>query len=499
MNQEQNGGKWMLLGEYDFVSGTAGHVVLTNDANEWVVADAVAFSPVAAPLAPGASIRLLEDDFDSAGNTFNANVHAASLDEARTTIHVDPSREIGRFQGMGCGAIFYEAHITSLSKRGLHDAQKALYDDMFAKVNTKFLQLMIRHDHEPVNDNADPWNPEFKDEWFSYARETLAICRAALERRPDMEFHATLYTPPAWMKTNNDITAGGESRATLKDGMDLELAEFCWAFLDFMRRNGVRIHGLSIANEPDWPHTQPGYCLGPERNAALTASVGDYLDEMARRHPETPAPKMIGPNTLSAVGAADDYLPPLIGKAGRHLDVVGSHDYDRRGERWKNLVARAGGRPVWCTEWCVNGHDDSPGLIRSMSEYWLAMTEAFNQGVNGWMAYDWVYPPRPGGEALIHVDWGNGYRLTKIYHGFRQWCGPLTPGMKTVATRLEGPRLPESANQESRPVRFSPRMPTASCSISPTCRTSPQTFRSTSPLLGKTVRCAVSSPLPRMT
>lgn len=73
-----------------------------------------------------------------------------------------------------------------------------------------------------------------------------------------------------------------------------------------------------------------------------------------------------------------------------------------------------------------------------MSEYWLAMTEAFNQGANVWMAYDWVYPPRPGGEALIHLDWGKGYRLTKIYHGFRQWCGPLTPGMKTVETRLAG-------------------------------------------------------------
>jgi hypothetical protein len=74
-----------------------------------------------------------------------------------------------------------------------------------------------------------------------------------------------------------------------------------------------------------------------------------------------------------------------------------------------------------------------------MTEYWLAMSEAFNQGVNAWMAYDWVYPPRPGGEALIHVDWGTSYRLTKIYHGFRQWCYPLTPGMKTVTTTLTGP------------------------------------------------------------
>ena len=48
VNQENNGGKWMLLGEYEFAPGTAGHVVLSNDADEWVVADAVAFSPVRA-------------------------------------------------------------------------------------------------------------------------------------------------------------------------------------------------------------------------------------------------------------------------------------------------------------------------------------------------------------------------------------------------------------------------------------------------------------------
>ncbi len=45
VNQERNGGKWVLLGEFDFASGTDGHVVLTNNADEWVVADAVTFVP----------------------------------------------------------------------------------------------------------------------------------------------------------------------------------------------------------------------------------------------------------------------------------------------------------------------------------------------------------------------------------------------------------------------------------------------------------------------
>lgn len=47
VNQEKNGGKWVLLGEFDFASGTSGHVVLSNDADEWVVADAIKFEPTA--------------------------------------------------------------------------------------------------------------------------------------------------------------------------------------------------------------------------------------------------------------------------------------------------------------------------------------------------------------------------------------------------------------------------------------------------------------------
>jgi hypothetical protein len=60
------------------------------------------------------------------------------------------------------------------------------------------------------------------------------------------------------------------------------------------------------------------------------------------------------------------------------------------------------------------------------------MHEAFAGGVNVWMAYDWVYPPGKGGEALIRVDWGNDYELTKPYWVFRQWASALAPGMHVV-------------------------------------------------------------------
>jgi O-glycosyl hydrolase len=364
---------------------------------------------------------------------------SASLHAAPTQVTVQVSKPLQTFDGLGCGAVFYEAHITSLAARNKPEEQERLYDALFKDVRTDFLHLYIRHDHEPQNDNDDPWSPAFNVDDFKYCEHTLAICKAALERRPQMKFYGTLYTPPPWMKTNNDPSGGGQEKATLVKGMELELGEYLWAFLDHMKRNGVEIHYLSLANEPDWPHTQPSYFLTPDAHAALFAKVAAYLAEMAKRHPDVPRPKLVGPNGLSVIDATEKYLPPLLRKAGDHLDIVGTHDYDRRGDRWKTLTKAARGRPVWGTEWCVNGPDDSPGLIRSAPEYWLAMSEAFNGGANVWMAYDWVYPPRQGGEALIHLQWGESWEPTRIYHGFRQFASRLEPGMRVLSSSVSGP------------------------------------------------------------
>lgn len=46
VNQEVNGARWNLLGTFNFSTGTAGYVKLSNNANEYVIADAVKFEAV---------------------------------------------------------------------------------------------------------------------------------------------------------------------------------------------------------------------------------------------------------------------------------------------------------------------------------------------------------------------------------------------------------------------------------------------------------------------
>src|SRR5262245_56861622 len=217
-----------------------------------------------------------------------------------TLITVQTARPRQVFEGLGAGAIFFEEHITSLAARNKNDLQEQLYDDMFARVPTRYLQLMIRETHEPQNDNVDPFTPAFDDKNFGYCKHTIQIAKAALKRRPNIQFCATLYTPQPWMKTNNAASGGGQARATLKDGLELELAEYLWAFLAHMHKNGVPIQYLSIANEPDWPHTQPGYFLPPLPYAALFKTVAEYLDKMAKKYPDVPCPKLVGTFLLGA-------------------------------------------------------------------------------------------------------------------------------------------------------------------------------------------------------
>ena len=130
-----------------------------------------------------------------------------------TVVTVFPTRVRQEFQGMGCGAIFYEAHITSLGARGHVEEQEKLYDDMFKNVRTDFLQIQIRHNHEPQNDNDDPYVQAFDPKNFAYCEHPLKIAEAAKRRNPAMKLYAVLYTPPPWMKTNNDASGGGAGKS----------------------------------------------------------------------------------------------------------------------------------------------------------------------------------------------------------------------------------------------------------------------------------------------
>jgi hypothetical protein len=65
-----------LLGTFEFAAGSTGHVVLSNDANEFVIADAVKFDPLGT-LPAGSSLLLFQDTFDAPANNLDINAGSA--------------------------------------------------------------------------------------------------------------------------------------------------------------------------------------------------------------------------------------------------------------------------------------------------------------------------------------------------------------------------------------------------------------------------------------
>ena len=137
---------------------------------------------------------------------------------------------------------------------------------MFAKVNTRYLHLMIRATHEPANDNADPWTPAFDPANFKYCEHPIAIAKAARERRPGIELFATILTPPPWMKTNNEES--GKGKATLKPKLELEYAEY----VGLPRPHGSQWLPGEVSGDFErerWDHNQPGCFFAPDDHAKL--------------------------------------------------------------------------------------------------------------------------------------------------------------------------------------------------------------------------------------
>ena len=101
--------------------------------------------------------------------------------------------------------------------------------------------------------------------------------------RPDIQFFATLYTPPPWMKTNNAEGGGGKAKATLKPRLELELAEYR---LGVPRPHGPERRGGAIPRDLQRVRLaarQPGCFFTPGRARRLFETVGEYLDKMARQ------------------------------------------------------------------------------------------------------------------------------------------------------------------------------------------------------------------------
>lgn len=145
---------------------------------------------------------------------------------------------------------------------------------------------------------------------------------------------ASPWSPPASMKTNNNLVGG-----RLRDDMYGEYAAYLEDFNAYMTANGAPLYGLSVQNEPDVQVTYESCDWSPEQMTRFVRENADVINT-----------RLIAPESFQFRRVMSD---PILNdpEALENLDILGGHIYG--GGLSSYPLAQEKGKEVWMTEHLV--------------------------------------------------------------------------------------------------------------------------------------------------
>ena len=336
---------------------------------------------------------------------------------------ITPGQTSHRFAGFGGGVLFYDNQFDITDKTDI-------VDWCFRDVKTSFLHVLIRPGYQQERDPRDWQIVDLAKYDFKSLERPLRIIKQARERNRDLKLYASVYSAPAWMKTNGKTSGVG----SLKDGLAYrqELARYVFAYLKHLHKHELSIDYLGFFNEPDFPHEQEGMHFADlgvladtfvECTKALDQLIAKDTD--IKKSPVYVFPDALGAGAITRAGPNSKKLQARAKQLDR-VGVWGVHDYwHQPGTYWNDRFRElrsfpgVGNRPIWMTEWAQRFRR---GDLASGVEYGTNMLNAVRLGADAWMVFEWCHPS--GNQSgLISTDWTNKtrrYWRSKAYHVFRQ-------------------------------------------------------------------------------
>jgi len=204
---------------------------------------------------------------------------------------------------------------------------------------------------------ASPWysyddmppgeaDPELKcfsiDKDQAYVLPTLKL---ALRKNPDLIFFASVWSPPAWMKTNGNLGGGQIDSRHFPS-----LAQYFVRFIEAYGAMGIKIHAIT-------PQNEPGYSPGSYPTCGWTAKqqrdfIGNHL-----------GPAFQAKNIATKIWCYDHNFnnlrfPATIladPGASRYVDGTAFHHYEGKPSAMKELSNKFPDKHVYFTEGSVFG------------------------------------------------------------------------------------------------------------------------------------------------
>jgi glucuronoarabinoxylan endo-1,4-beta-xylanase len=233
---------------------------------------------------------------------------------------------------------------------------------------------------------------------------------------------STVWSPPAWMKTNNSVINGGE----LRPEKYRAYAEYLSNYIrGYKQHHDIDIYAISLANEPDlttdysscrWTSLQFKEFI---KNALIPVFKKDKIKA-----------KVIMPEQMNFDEAyAYDTLKDPAAAAG--VNIIGTHGYDFAVREFP--LAKSTGKAIWQTE--VSNLKTVDGTIEDGLKYAKLIHDHMTiTGINAWCYWWFVSSKQSGGQALIGISPDRTYDVYKRLYTIGNFSRFVRPGFVRLDT-----------------------------------------------------------------
>jgi len=267
-----------------------------------------------------------------------------------------------------------------------------------------------------------------------------------------LRLFASPWSPPAWMKDNNDMAHGGKLKPEFKQSW----ANYYVQFIKAYEAKGIPVWGLTVQNEP----------MAKQRWESCVFTAEDERDFIKDYLGPTLQKQGLGGKKLIAWDHNRDLMYQRASvlladaAAAKYIWGIGFHWY----ETWTGgpmqfnnlaLVSQAfPGKNLLFTEGCKESFNiDSVNNWSLGERYGYSMINDFNNGATGWTDWNILLNEKGGPNhvgnfcfAPVHADTKNGQLIyTNAYYYIGHFSKFIRPGAKRIAASSNRAQLQTTA------------------------------------------------------
>lgn len=354
------------------------------------------------------------------------NLHAAS------TVTVDWDTTYQTIDGFGVSEAFHQSN--NIARLG-ETKQNEIYDLLFSTTDGAGFSIFrsILGDGGTWGNADDGPNKTMQPaedvwDWNESNDDQIPMIRAIQSKYGINQILYTVWSPPAWMKTNGSVV-GGSLRTDKYQAYATYLAEH---IKNYKSKFGIEITHIGIQNEPNLETSYSSCRWSPEE---LRIFMRDYLVPTFDK--ENITAKVVFAENMSfneqyAINSLNDPI------AVKRVDIVGAHNYGSNYIPFTTTKSK--GKGIWMTEVSdMNGNDTSinDGLrwAKEIHDF-MTITEG-----NAWFYWWGACFKTYNGEGLIQMDLNNKtYKVAKRLYTIGQYSRFIRPGWQ----RIEATKNPVS-------------------------------------------------------